>query len=131
ASEKCSVVLGGSGSLMMDSTLIGAPENGRTRPFTIGQVDLAKGFVHVFDDTTLGIVMGTLDTITDFVQYLTKKEQFLTGGTAVFAAGEEELLAFYLKDINAEGDHDFIIPPDINGLAIQEGLWDDFIRSRE
>ena len=131
ASEKCSAILGGSGSLMMDSTLIGAPENGRARPFTIGQVDPSRGFVHVFDDTTLGIVMGTLDTITDFVQYLTKKEQFMTGGTAVFAAGEEELLAFYLKDINADGDHDFIVPPDINGLAIQEGLWDEFIQSRE
>jgi SEC-C motif len=75
--------------------------------------------------------MGKLDTITDFVQYLTKKEQFMTSGTAVFATGEEELLAYYLKDINAAGDHDFIIPPDINGVLIEEGLWDELIQSRE
>lgn len=131
ASEKCSAVYGGSGSLMIDSALIGTSENGRTRPFTIGQVDPAKGFVHVFDDTSLEIVMGTLDTITDFVQYLTKKEQFMTCGTKVFVTGEEELLAYYLKDINAVGDHDFIIPPDINGVFIEKGLWYDFIQSRE
>src|SRR5437763_7358393 len=115
---------GGSGRLMMDSTLIGASDTDRTHLFTIGQVDPAKGYVHVFDDTTLEIVMRTLDTITDFVQYLTKKERFMTGGTAVFATGEEELLAYYLRDINADGEHDFIIPPDINGLLIEEGLWE-------
>jgi len=115
----------------MDSTLIGASHTDRTRPFTIGQVDPDKGFVHVFDDTSLEIVMGTLDTITDFVQYLTKKEQFMTGGTAVLATGEVELLAYYLRDINAAGEHDFIIPPDINGLFIEEGIWDEFIQSRE
>jgi hypothetical protein len=131
ASEKCRAIYGGSGSLMMDSTLIGASHTDRTRPFTIGQVDPDKGFVHVFDDTSLEIVMGTLDTITDFVQYLTKKEQFMTGGTAVLATGEVELLAYYLRDINAAGEHDFIIPPDINGLFIEEGIWDEFIQSRE
>ncbi len=44
----------------------------------------------------------------------------MTGGTAVFAAGEEELLAYYLRDINADGEHDFIVPSDLNGLAIVE-----------
>jgi hypothetical protein len=135
ASEKCQAALGGSGSLMMDSTLVGLPQatnaTARCRPFTIGQVDPDKGYVHVFDDTTLEIVMRTLDTITDFVQYLTKKERFMTGGTAVFATGEEELLAYYLKDINVDGEHDFIIPPDINGLLIEEGIWEEYIHSPE
>ena len=116
---------------MMDSDLIGTSDNGRTRPFTIGQVDPAKGFIHVFDDTSLEIVMRMLDTITDFVQYLTKKEQFMTSSTKIFVAGEEELLAYYLKDINADGDHDFIIPPGNNGIFIAEGLWESFLQSRE
>ena len=55
-------------------------------PFVVGQVDPAKGYVHVFDDTALEIVMRTLDTITDFTAYLTKKEQFLTGNITVAAA---------------------------------------------
>ena len=135
ASEKCKAALGGSGSLMMVSTMLESAQATNvaesSRPFTIGQVDPAKGYVHVFDDTSLEIVMRTQDTITDFVQYLTKKERFMTGGTAVFAAGEEELLAYYLRDINADGEHDFIVPADLNGLAIVEGLWDEFIHSPE
>ena len=131
ASEKCRAIYGGSGSLMMDSTLISTSDTKRTKLFTIGQIDPAKGFVHVFDDASLETVMGTLDTITDFVQYLTKKERFMTGDTKVFATGEEELLAYYLRDINADGEHDFIIPPDTNGIFIQEGMWDDFIESKE
>ncbi len=33
-------------------------------PFAVGQVDPAIGFMHVLDDTSLEIVMSTLDTIT-------------------------------------------------------------------
>ena len=66
-------------------------------PLAIGEIDPLKGFVHVLDDTTLGILLGTLDTVTDFVDYLTKKERLITGGRLIAAAGEEELLAYYLK----------------------------------
>jgi len=76
-SERCRKELGGSGSLMIDSTLIGAqhyaPFQDGDRPFAIGHLDPAKGYVHVLDDTSLAIVMDTLDTITDFVSYLSKK----------------------------------------------------------
>ncbi len=135
ASEQCKALFGGSGSFMMDSTVIGSmhtaspAEGGQL--FTIGQIDPAKGYIHVFDDTSLEVIMHTLDTITDFVLYLTKKEQFMTGGQAIFVAGEEELLAYYLQDINADGEHDFLLSPDIDGLAIVEGLWDEFICSPE
>jgi hypothetical protein len=93
ASRACREKLGGSGSLMLDNSLVGDAH--QNAPFTIGQLDPAKGYVHVFDDATLGIVMSTLDTISDFTAYLTKKEEFLTGNKVVMAAGEEELLAIY------------------------------------
>jgi hypothetical protein len=97
----------------------------------IGQVDPARGYVHVFDDTTLDIVMNTLDTVSDFVEYLTKKERFILSGRLGFAAGEEELLAFYLMDLNDLGEHDFIVPSHITKVAIVEGLWEEFTRSPE
>ena len=125
--------LGGSGSLMIAPRVIGPMHTkrgeGGCQPFTIGQIDPKKGYVHVFDDTSLNVVMETLDTITDFVMYLTKKERFIQSGQLVWAAGEEDLLAYYLKDINSDGEHDFIIPGDYNALVIQEGLWADFLRN--
>ena len=131
AAEACKKFFGGgSGSLMMDSTLIGpAHTASSSKLFTIGQIDQEKGYVHVFDDTTLGVIMQTLDTVTDFVNYLTKKERFMTSGKAIFVTGEEELLAFYLKDINSDGEHDFIVPADMDGLCIQEGMWEEYLFS--
>lgn len=113
----------------MESYVIG--DEHLTRPFVIGRIDKAKGYVHVFDDTSLDVVMKYLDTISDFVAYLTKKEKLLTSGIRVLAAGEEELLAQYVGRLNSDGEHDSIIPKKINAIAIVEGEWERFLRSRE
>jgi hypothetical protein len=129
ASRRCREVLGGSGSLMLDTHLIGDAH--LNMPFTIGQINPDRGYVHVFDDTTLEIVMSTLDTVNDFTAYLTKKERFLTGNKVVLAAGEEELLAIYLGQMNSAGEHDFVIKGDFDFVSFPEGFWEDFIRSPE
>jgi len=129
AALACQERFGGSGSLMLDSSLIGDAH--LRMPFTIGQIDTDKGYVHVFDDTTLNIVMSTLDTISDFIAYLTKKERFLTGNRVVHAAGEEELLAVYMRKLSDSGEHDFVIDGDYDLLAFGEGLWEAFVRSPE
>jgi multidrug transporter EmrE-like cation transporter len=90
ASTKCAEILGGSGSLMIDTEIVGDAQ-----PFTIGKVEQSKGYIHLLDDTSLDILLNTLDTIPDFVSYLEKKEQFLTKGVAVFSTGREELLSTY------------------------------------
>ena len=111
---------------MMDAFLVADDHLVKRNPpavFTIGQIDPQKGFVHVFDDATLEIVMRTLDTAPDFVAYLSKKGSSVPGGIGVIAAGEEELLAHYLHQLNAEGEHDFVVPPDAGGLFFQEGTW--------
>ena len=60
--------------------------------------DFGKGFVHVLDEKAFDIILSELDTITDFVGYLTAKESyFLSGGQAVFEGNEEDLLAIYLQ----------------------------------
>lgn len=133
AAEACRNFFGGgSGSLVMCSDIIGSAHTSEDCiPFTIGQVDPTKGYFHVFDDISLDIVMSTLDTVTDFVSYLMKKERFITSGKALFVAGEEELLAFYLKATNSDGEHDFIVPADTDGLSIEEGMWEEYLSSSE
>jgi SEC-C motif-containing protein len=135
ASERCIKDLGGSGSLMIMPDIIGdahcaAPQNS-VIPFAIGQINPSKGFVHVFDDTTLDVVMTTLDTVTDFVNYLTKKERFITSGKLAAACGEDDLLAYYQKKIDTDGEHNFIVPPNIDFIMIEEGLWQVFSNRTE
>jgi len=129
ASRVCRERMGGSGSLMLDTHLVGAEQ--LKKPFVIGRIDPNKGYVHVFDDTSLNVVMTYLDTVSDFVAYLTKKEQLLTGGMHVLAAGEEELLAEYVAKLNDDGEHDFVFPRDASGILISEGRWAKFLGSEE
>jgi hypothetical protein len=131
--RRCRAALGGSGSLMINPRIIGdqhcTPETDGFTPFAVGQLDPRRGYVHVFDDRSLGVVMSTLDTITDFVGYLTKKEAFITSGRLGAAAGEEELLALYLANLNAQEEHDFVVPAGYDFVGIPEGHWEDFVRS--
>lgn len=124
---------GGSGSLIIDSNITGdmhyAGEPNYGKPLWVGQVDPTKGFIHVLDDTSLDIVMKTLDTVSDLTDYLTKKEHFLSGDRKVLAAGEEELLSYYLKRMNEAGEHDFVFEGDYDGVFIDEGGWEEFQRN--
>jgi hypothetical protein len=135
ASERCKKELGGSGSLLIATNKFGPIGTGigeGTQPFMVGQIDPSKGFVHIFDDTSLDIVMETLDTTSDFVNYLTKKELFISSPRFISAVGEEELLAIYATKMNLQGEHDFVFPGDPNAfITVSTGHWDDFVRSPE
>ena len=129
ASRVCKEHLGGSGSLVLNSQVVG--EEHLKEPFVIGHVDPTQGYVHVFDDTSLDVVMTYLDTISDFVAYLTKKETLLTCGINVLAAGEEELLARYVGRLDNNGEHDFALAKDTAGVVFDEGGWAKFLNSNE
>ena len=115
AGARCSAFFGAdSGSLMVRCDLVGdAHVNAPAGPygiFRIGQVDPNKGYVHVLDDENLDILLSELDTVADFVAYLTRKEEFLCSGKVVSATGEEDLLAHYITHTNTDGEHDFVVP---------------------
>jgi uncharacterized protein YchJ len=134
-SAECIQQLGGTGSLMICPAIIGdkhvCSEKAGCLPFAIGLVDPSKGFVHILDDTSLEVVMKTLDTISDFTRYLTKKEELIKSGKLMMASGEDDLLAYYLRETDANGEHTFL--PDRkdkqpDGIAIVEGLWKSFCK---
>jgi hypothetical protein len=99
-------------------------------PFAVGEVNSEWGYMHLFDDTSLDIVLEKLDTANDFVDYLRKKEAFIRSGQLIAAAGEEELLAQYLSRLGSDGTHDFVYPPNAR-IVIDEGHWERFLRSPE
>jgi hypothetical protein len=130
ASERCREHLGGSGSLIIAPGPIGGASSADI-PFFVGNVAPNRGFVHVVDDVTLDIVLKELDTVADFVAYLRRKEDFITSGRLASVAGEEDLLSFYLRDIDDSGDHAFIVPPDADYISIDQGFWQDFLTRPE
>jgi hypothetical protein len=105
-------------------------------PFTAGVGEIGKPFVHVLDEYTLDVLFKHLDTVTDFVGYLSKKESFFSAaGRLVTADGEEQLLGIYLTKLNAEGDHDIVlaepIPSDVDFIWINEGIWESVSTNKQ
>jgi hypothetical protein len=82
AGERTAEFFGGGsrGSLMLVPSIVGdehLSDESPAGPFRIGHPNPSSGFVHVFDDVTLDIVVNELDTIADFVSYLEQKSNFL------------------------------------------------------
>ncbi len=129
-SRRCKETYGGNGSLMINTQIHSITEH--KMPFYVGDLDETKTYIHVFDDTTLNIIMNKLDTISDFVAYLTRKEQRFRSTPYIHSTGEEQLLAIYLKNINKEGIHDFIFPEEDKNpthISISEGFWESYLES--
>lgn len=87
--------------------------------------DFGKGFVHVLDDISFHIVLQELDTISDFIDYLSAKERFyMSGKETPLLAGEENLLAFYLH-------YGRQFPEKVDSVFLEPGLWEAFIKKPE
>jgi hypothetical protein len=123
ASDRCREFFdnSGTGSLMLRTDIVGDAHY--RNPFTIGRMDTNRGYVHVFDDVTLNIILRELDTITDFTDYLTRKEAVVQSSKLIGAAGEEDILAHYLTELNEDGRHDIVLPKDADGVWFAEGAW--------
>ncbi|HXI13242.1 MAG TPA: NERD domain-containing protein [Thermoanaerobaculia bacterium] len=79
--------------------------------------DFGKGFVHVLDKRSFDAITSELNTITDFVEYLRRKEDLFSSEKKILLAREEDLVAIYLH-----GNRAF---PDAN-MLIDEGAWEQF-----
>ena len=78
-------------------------------PFVIGRQDSSRGFIHVLDEVALEIVMEELDTITDFLAYINRREALLGHpDVGVHAPGEEALVATYLTTMDPSDEHCFV-----------------------
>ena len=122
AGSACREQHGGSGSLML------TPRLGSTSdlPFSVGDLDSTKSFVHVLDDASLDIVMSHCDTAADISSYLQRKEAFVRSGQLLSAAGEEELLAYYLTHTDSFGHHAFIFGNSSAQILLDEGHYSGF-----
>lgn len=82
--------------------------------------EIKNNKVHVFTRDFTQIILNELDTVSDFVEYLKAKEQFIdTDKSLVIIGGEEEFLAFYLMN-----DRNFKRFAEADNIMIQDGSWE-------
>jgi hypothetical protein len=86
--------------------------------------NFGSGFVHVLDEASLTAAFVELDTIADFIEYLTSVESLIDRGVQpVFAgSGPEDLLALYVRNGSNFGfiREDGTVP---DKVIITEGIW--------
>ena len=85
------------------------------------------GFVHVFDEVSFERILHELDTVTDFVNYLSDKEKFLTNSrltNIVMEGSEEDLLAYYMSNNRK-------FPEENSTVILAEGIWETFEKTPE
>jgi hypothetical protein len=66
------------------------------KPFAVGRLSNTHGWVHVFDETTLPVIMTELSTVADFLDYLRKKEALYDEAKYVRSFSELDLLGYFL-----------------------------------
>jgi hypothetical protein len=87
--------------------------------------------VHVLDSHNLDLILGELDTFYDFKRYLEEKERAIGRYDLLTYCGEEDLLAHYFVNYDADSKSYLIgvKDEDFNRLMIGEGEWHHFIKT--
>ena len=93
--------VGSSGSFYFNAAL--SADEIDEHPFMVGDLDPTKTFVHVLDRESLDLLFQELGSISDFIHYLSEKASSVRNGSLKLAAGEEEILSFYLQEKMTNG----------------------------
>ena len=103
------------------------------RPFTLNDVDPKKTFVHVLDVESLKLLLKELPSITDFFSYLRAKENVVREQSIFMAAGEEDILGYYLFKTDSRGYGRIEVPVMAadTKIGIPEGEWQAYKGSVE
>ena len=125
---------GGDGGLIITNDTFDINDRDHCEPFHVDRVlPEQETFIHVFDDSSYATVLEELDTISDFVNYLSDKERLFLSDSVVSVAGENELLAHHLSgmiDGCSTALYDLTHENGKSGvILIEEGLWDDLVVS--
>lgn len=105
-------------------------DGGATEPFHV-EID-RRNPVHVLDSHNMPIILRELDTVRDFKAYLDEKIRATTTFDYLSYCGEEDLLAHYLLNFDAEEKRHVIGPKgtrQVAGVMIGEGEWHDFVQT--
>ena len=91
----------------------------------MSSADFGKGFVHVMTEEGFFDVLGELDTIHDFANYLRAKETWITADRSVVLEGSElNLVALYVSNGRT-------FPADADRIIVPDGLWQEMFARPE
>lgn len=97
---------------------------GSKREVPISEPNAGEDHFHVLEESGLEALLTELDTVTDFVDYLTKKQEYLKATQVIQTGDEHDLLALFLHR-----GREF--PSEADLLVVTEGMWDELVAKPE
>lgn len=70
-----------------------------SQPFTVGKITNC-GFVHVFSEATIALVLNEFDTIKDFISYIQQREQLLQYPKSISVSSESDIVQLYYENLD-------------------------------
>lgn len=112
-------VISGGPSLKFDLSVQGDECEG-----TVGRVDAKDGWIHVIDGKQLQKLLAEISTAGDFIDYLAKKENVLTGGRLLSAYSELDIAAWFVYNGRK-------FPPAPVQFNLDPNLWNALMSKEE
>ncbi|MEN8272318.1 hypothetical protein [Acinetobacter sp.] len=89
--------------------------------FAVDQTYLEGNFCHVFDETSLELIMHEFNTINDFINYLIAREEFFKKTkTSFILNGEEVLIASYFNIDSSKNNNSLLSIPETSSIVIYD-----------
>jgi hypothetical protein len=91
-------------------------------PFTIGKISNC-GFVHIFNEATVGLILKEFDTIKDFISYLKQRENLISLSKHVNINSESDIVQLYYENLDEESNRSILIAKELraNPVFINKG----------
>jgi len=112
-------------SFMFDNSIRGTAHWNRNEatPFCIGQI-FEGGFVHIFNESTIELVLKEFNTTKDFTHYLGQREELLSSDKHIRVMSESDMMQLYYENFDEEKGGRSIWPKEIidaEGAIIEMG----------
>lgn len=128
-------------SFMFDNSIRGTThwDVNETTPFCIGQI-FEGDFVHIFNESTIELVLNEFNTTKNFTHYLSQREELLSSDKHIRVVSESDMIQLYYENFDEEKGCRSIWPKELieaEGAVIDMGgiqrLYENpsFIRKKQ
>jgi len=101
-------------SFIFDNSIRGTAhwDKNEITPFCIGQI-FEGDFVHVFNESTIDLVLREFNTTKDFTHYLSQREELLSSDKHIRVASESDMMQLYYENFDDKKGRRSIWPKEL------------------
>ncbi|MBD2816811.1 SEC-C domain-containing protein [Xenorhabdus sp. Flor] len=101
-------------SFMFDNSICGDAHwnKNETIPFCIGQI-FEGNFIHIFNESTIELVLKEFNTTKDFIHYLSQREELLSSNIHIRLMSESDMIQLYYENFDEKKRERTIWPKEL------------------